>query len=204
MELHEAIRSRRTVRDFSDKEVPFEAIHEALCAGLKAPSHNHQKEWAFVLVKDAAVRLKLTETEEMSETVSEAYKKALENFEPLARDMYMDAIPKQKRMLLTAPELIAVAFLPKIPIADCTRVYDLNCLAAVWCCIENILLSLAARDLYGVTFIPQNTKRVKTALGMPPEWEVAALIPFGYRADDAKVFPQKQLELGAALHKDRW
>ncbi|HWR18108.1 MAG TPA: nitroreductase family protein [Clostridia bacterium] len=204
MDLQVAICHRRTVRDFSKKEVPSEAIREALNAGLKAPSHNHQKEWSFVLVKDSGMRLRLTQTEEMAENVPDAYKKVLESYEPLAQEMYLDAIPKQKRMILTAPELLVVVYQPKIPVAACKKVYDLNCLAAVWCCIENILLSLAARDIFGVTFIPQHTERVKEVLGIPQELEVAAMIPFGYRADSAKIFPQKEVRLDSVLHADKW
>lgn len=204
MELQEAICRRRTVRDFSKKAIPSEAIGEALNAGLKAPSHNHQKEWGFVLVKDGSVRLRLTQTEEMADNVPDAYKKALESYEPLTQEMYLDAIPKQKRMILTSPELLVVVYRPKMTVAECEKVYDLNCLAAVWCCIENILLSLASHDIYGVTFIPQHTKRVKEVLGIPQELEVAAIVPFGYRADAAKIFPQKEVRLDSVLHADKW
>lgn len=41
MELLEVIEKRRTVRDFSDKEIPQEIIEKSLEAGLKAPSYNH-------------------------------------------------------------------------------------------------------------------------------------------------------------------
>jgi hypothetical protein len=65
-------------------------------------------------------------------------------------------------------------------------------------------LSLAAHDIFGVTFIPQHTNRVKEILGIPQELEVAAIIPFGYRADVAKIFPQKEVRLDSVLHEDKW
>jgi nitroreductase len=204
MELQDVIFKRRTVRDFSDKPVEHEIVETALCAGLKAPSYNHLKQWDFILVKDINKRIALTKTEKMIEQVTDELEQAFEGYEKLAKEMYLDAVPKQKRMILTAPELLVVVYKPKTQVADSKSVYDLNCMASVWCCIENILLSLAERDVFGVTFIPQNTPAVKAALDIPQELEVAAIIPFGYRAPDAKVYPQKEVKLEEKLHINKW
>ena len=157
MELLEAINQRRTVRDFSKEEVPFEIIKKALEAGLKAPSYNHLRQWDFILVKDPIIRLALTQTEEMIEKVTDELKQNFQDYDSIAKDMYLDAIPKQKKMILTAPELLVVVYNPKTQVSESKRVYDLNCLASVWCCIENILLSFAENEVFGVTFIPKNT-----------------------------------------------
>lgn len=204
MEFLEVIGKRRTVRDFSQEEIPPEIIEKALEAGLKAPSYNHLKEWDFVLVKDAITRIALTQTEKMIDQVTDALNQDLEGYEALAKQMYMDAVPKQRKMILTAPELLVVVYKPKTPVKISEKVYDLNCLASVWCCIENILLSLTDHEVYGVTFIPQNTSAVKQILNIPAELEVAAMIPFGYRATDAKIYPQKEVKLAERLHVDNW
>ena len=121
-----------------------------------------------------------------------------------AREMYLYAIPRQKRMILTAPGLICVVYKPKTQVKDSKRVYDLNCLASVWCCIENILLSFTEDEVFGVTFIPQNTPKVKEALGIPDNLEVAALIPFGYMAENAELPPQKEVSLEERKHMDKF
>lgn len=74
MELTEAINCRRTVRDFSGKEVPVEIIEKSIDAGLKAPSYNHLKQWDFILVKEQSIRLALTQTEKMIEKVTDELK----------------------------------------------------------------------------------------------------------------------------------
>lgn len=204
MELQEAVGRRRTVRDFSDEPVVQEIIERALCAGLKAPSYNHLKQWDFILVRDFSTRLELTRTEEMKEEITDELKKAFEGYDTLTKQMYLDAIPKQKKMILTAPELLVVVYKPKTQVEKSSRVYDLNCLASVWCCIENILLSLAEKDVFGVTFIPQNTPEVKRILKIPEELEVAAIIPFGHRAFDAKIILQKKVSLDERLHINNW
>jgi len=204
MDFTEVINKRRTVRDFSKAEVPFEIIEKSLEAGLKAPSHNHLKEWNFILVKEQSVRLALTQTEEMGEIVTDEIKQSLEEYDMLAKDMYLEAIPKQKKMILTAPELLVVVYKPKTQISESNKIYDLNCLASVWCCIENILLSLAENEVFGVTFIPKNTPAIKKILNIPPELEVATLIPLGYKDSTAKIFPQKEVQLKTRLHINKW
>lgn len=204
MELFEVMSRRRTVRDFSLEKVAPEIIEKALEAGLKAPSYNHLKEWDFILVKDSHARVALTQTEKMIEQATDELKQSLESYETLVKNMYMDAVPKQKKMILSAPELLVVVYKPKTLVSVSKRIYDLNCLASVWCCIENILLSLADSEVYGVTFIPQNTSVIKMVLGIPEELEVAAIIPFGYKAADAKIYPQKEVRLAERLHIDNW
>lgn len=200
MELQEAIAKRRSIRDFSDESVSMDIIKKALEAGLKAPSYNHLKQWDFILVQDLGKRYQLTQTEEMMEAVTGELEESLKSYESIAQEMYLDAIPKQKRMLMEAPELLAVIYKPKTKVEDSQRIYDLNCMASVWCCIENILLSLAEDEVFGVTFIPKNTAGVKVVLGVPAELEVAALIPFGYKKQGTKLYPQKEVDLNKALH----
>lgn len=204
MELIEAINRRRTIRDFSKEEVPFEIIEKSLEAGLKAPSYNHLKQWDFILIKEQNIRLALTQTEEMIEKITDELIQNFEDHDTLAKRMYLDAIPKQKRMILTAPELLVVVYKPKTQVNESKRVYDLNCLASVWCCIENILLSLTENEVFGVTFIPQNTSAIKKILNIPKELEVAAIIPFGYKDFNAKIIPLKEVQLKSRLHINNW
>lgn len=204
MEFKQVIDKRRTIREFSNEIVPNEIIVQSLEAGLKAPSYNHLKQWDFIMVRDSKIRLALTQTEEMIEELSSDLLQAFENHDSLAKAMYLDAIPKQKRMILTAPELLVVVYKPKTLVKDSNRIYDLNCLASVWCCIENILLSLAEHDVLGVTFIPKNTDKVKDILAVPDELEVAAIIPFGHKAEDSKIIEQKEIDLKTRIHINIW
>jgi hypothetical protein len=118
--------------------------------------------------------------------------------------MYLDAIPKQKKMILDAPVVIIVVFKPKMKIEQAKRIYDLNCLASAWACIENFLLSLAEHDVYGVTFIPQNNMVMKEKFNIPEELEIAAIIPIGYKAKDAVILKQKPIQLKERIHQEKW
>ena len=52
MELYDAIYNRRITRDFQDKIVPEEILEKIINAGLQAPTHDHLRNWEFVILQD--------------------------------------------------------------------------------------------------------------------------------------------------------
>lgn len=54
MEFYEVINTRRSIRQFEDKEIQKEVLERILDAGLKAPSSNHQRRWELVTLTDKA------------------------------------------------------------------------------------------------------------------------------------------------------
>jgi nitroreductase len=205
MEFYDVIEKRRTVRSFNGTAVPEEKIIRVLEAGIKAPTYNHLHEWDFILVKEMDVRLEIVKAEGIPDSVNmPQLEQKFSNSDPLLKEMYLDAIPRQKSMLLKAPELLVVVFKPKTKVAESKIIYDLNCLASVWCCIENILLALAEENLFGVTYIPQKTDQLKKVLGIPEHLEVAAVIPFGYKAGETHPIAQKRVNLKEKIHFDKW
>ena len=61
MDVFETIRSRRSIRKYSDQPVEEEKITQVLEAGRLAPSANNRQEWRFVVVQDGATRDRLAE-----------------------------------------------------------------------------------------------------------------------------------------------
>jgi nitroreductase len=205
MELKEVIEKRRTIRDFEDKEVPGSIIEYAIENGFKAPTYNHLRDWNFIIINSEEAKLKLIASENLDKPIDTNELEILfKNEETIMKDMYLDAIPKQKRMLLDAPSVVIVIYKPKTRIKNIKSIYDVNCLASVWTCIENFLLSLAEHDVYGVTFIPQNIEIIKQELGIPDELEIAAIIPIGYKADNAKISKQKTINIAERIHCEKW
>lgn len=60
-ETIELIRTRRSVRDFSSREVPIEMIEAIVDAGLSAPSAWGKRSWHVAVFRDQATRNELTE-----------------------------------------------------------------------------------------------------------------------------------------------
>ena len=60
MEVIEAIVSRRSVREFTDKEVADDLIVKILEAGRWAPSGLNNQAWRFIVIRDAGVKEELS------------------------------------------------------------------------------------------------------------------------------------------------
>jgi len=205
MEFEEVIDKRRTIRDFQDKEVPMSIVEYAIANGFKAPTYNHLRAWDFIIINNLETKQLLIETENIEKEINaKALETIFEHQDAILKEMYLEAIPKQKRMILNAPTVIIIVFKPKTRVKDAMTIYDLNCLSSVWTCIENFLLSLAEHDIYGVTYIPQQIEILKPKLGIPDELEIAAIIPIGYKADDAKILKQKAIDIKERIHFNKW
>lgn len=200
MNIYEAINSRRTVRDFSDEQVDKTVLLKIIEAGLKAPTHNHLREWEFIIIDDLSRRIEIINTENSPDTL-DSYRNFLNDLEEkTAFEMYSDAIPKQKKMLLTAPVLMAVCYKTAKPVSDCTTIFELNNLASIWCCIENMLLVMAAENLYGVPYIPSGTINIKKFLNIPDNYEIAVLLALGNKSQNCTEVAQKEIDVTNKIH----
>lgn len=56
MDFFETIKSRRSVRQFTDEEVDESAVFKLLAAGRWAPSGLNNQPWKFKVVRDSALR----------------------------------------------------------------------------------------------------------------------------------------------------
>ena len=203
MDFYEVVERRRTEREFQSKPVEEEKLLRVLAAGLKAPSHNHLREWEFILIKDFEHRKRIVDLGVMARDYAEKeVEEATRTMTDWEKEAYLKALPVQKRMLMSSPELLVVGFKMRKPLRECNTLYDLNCFASVWACVENVLLAMAAEGLHGVTFIPHETTSLKKMLGVPDDYEVAVLIPIGYPQE--YFVKQKPVSLKEKIHYNRW
>jgi nitroreductase len=204
MEFYEAISKRRTVREFLSRPVEDDKVKRLLEAGLMAPSNAHLKYWEFILLRDQAGRKNavIDNLKARDLKSKEEIEKFLASFEDEAlKRVYRKSLPLQLTMMLEAPELLIVCYRMK-PLGACRRLFDLNPLASVWMCIENIVLAMASEGLFGCTYTPYDSEGLKKHLGIPDGYEIAAVIPFGYPAEIPEPWDRAKLE--ARLHIDRW
>jgi len=203
MELYEAVEKRKTVREFQSRQVEKEKLMRVLAAGLKAPTHNNLREWEFILVKGFEQRERVVEIGVAAKDYSQReVEEATRDMSKWEKPAYLAALPVQKKMLMTSPELLIVCFRMKKSLKECNSLYELNSYASVWASIENILLAMAAEGLYGVTYIPRETASLKKLLEIPVDYEVAALIPIGYPKEYR--VKRKPTSLQDKVHYDKW
>jgi len=203
MEFYEVVNKRRSVREFQSKPVEADKLQRIPEAGLKAPSHNHLRKWEFILVKDLEQRKKIVDQGVMArDYTGQEVERATRTMTNWEKEAYLKALPVQKRMLMSSPELLIVCFRMRRPFKEFKTLYELNNFASVWACIENILLAMAAEGLYGVTFIPRGTAPLKELLGIPDDYEAATLIPIGYPQE--YFVKQKPVSLQEKIHHNKW
>ena len=51
MDFYQVLEKRRTIRDFSDKEVTDDVLKKVLSAAFKAPTNDHLRQFEFIVVR---------------------------------------------------------------------------------------------------------------------------------------------------------
>ncbi len=210
MTVYEAIAARRTIRDFDVRAIERDVLLRILDAGMRAPSHNHLREWRFVLVEGARQRETLVHFF-LNERTRDELEEMLDRWEMTAesqRSMYLDAIPKQGSMLLEAGALIVPCFhQPALLLGEKEGLHELNAFASMWAVLENVLIASASEGILGVTKIvstPEERDHIRATLGIPAEYEIPCYLAIGYPKDDAFVPEQIQVDIETRLYIDRW
>ncbi|WP_022666299.1 nitroreductase family protein [Desulfospira joergensenii] len=72
MELFEAIHTRRSIRKYQDREVPFDLIKKILAAAMMAPSTGDARTWHFILVTDPDKKARIREVHPYVKMVTKA------------------------------------------------------------------------------------------------------------------------------------
>jgi nitroreductase len=61
MNVSDAIRTKRAVREFQDKPLPDETVHAILNAGRRSQSSKNSQPWHFVAIRDKSILKSLSE-----------------------------------------------------------------------------------------------------------------------------------------------
>ncbi len=178
----EMLTRRRTVRDYSDREVPIELIEKAIATAGTAPSGANLQPWRFVVVKDAEIKRQIREAAEKEE--HESYhgrmsEKWLRRLAPLGTN-------EHKPFLKIAPYLIVVFRINSF-VEDGETEPTYYSQESVGIAVGMLLAALHNMGLATLTHTPSPMKFLQEILGRPKNEIPFVLIPVGYPADDAKV-----------------
>jgi len=188
---YEKINKRRSVRDFSDKEVPKEVIENIIKTAGSAPSGANKQPWTFCVISNATLKSeirKLAEKEEYENyhgRMSDSWKEDLEH-------LGTDHI---KEFLEVAPYLIVVF----------KKVYDLDeeggklqnyyVNESVGIAVGFLITAIHQAGLVTLTHTPSPMKFLQTSLRRPKNEKAFLLLPVGYPAKDCKVPDLKRKNL---------
>jgi nitroreductase len=176
------LRSRRSVREFSDRDIPMEVIKNIVSAAALAPSGANKEPWYFTIVKDPAVKHEIrmgAENEEKAFYTQKATASWLEDLNKFGTDWH-------KEFLEVAPYLIVV-FKQIYDLKDGKKYknYYVNESVGIACGI--LLTAIHKAGLVALTHTPSPMGFLEKICKRPDNERAYLLIPVGYPADDAEV-----------------
>ena len=182
-DLADDLSRRRTVRDFSDREVPQDIIDAAVRAAGSAPSGANTQPWHFVVVRNRETKAeirKAAEAEEHEFYTRRAPEQWLKALAPLGTD-------EHKPFLERAPALIAV-FYERFGIdAQGEKYKTYYSIESAGLACGMLIAALHRAGLATLTHTPSPMKFLRDILGRPRNEAPFLLLVVGYPEADAQV-----------------
>ena len=201
MPLEEAMRTQRAIRRLKPDPVDDALVLHVIELALKAPSGSNQQNWEFMVVKDRAVK----------ERLSRLNRGAWNLYGGLGRRMYaqnpamlriMNAVQWQADHFTDIPVIVVAClrgFRPAWPPVATTSYYG-----SIYPSVQNLLLAARAAGLGAalITLPLWSTFLARRALGLP--WGVApcAVVPMGWPL--GKYGTTTRRPVGDVVHLDRY
>jgi len=182
-DFHAAMSLRRTVRDFSDREVPREIIEDCVRAATTAPSGANMQPSQFVVISDVSTKHEIREAAEAEDR---------EFYERRAPPEWLEALAPlgtgpEKPFLETAPYLIAV-FAEEYGLRpDGSRIRHYYVSESVGIATGILITALHTAGLATMTHTPSPMGFLRQILGRTTNERAYLLLVTGYPADDAVV-----------------
>lgn len=179
----ESMRSRRTVRHFSDRPVPQSLIERLIATAGTAPSGANKQPWKFVAIQNPDLKRKIrlaAEEEERRFYESRANKKWLRDLDALGTN-------DQKPFMEQAPWIVAVFRVMRDgePNRVSDQVYYVN--ESVGIAVGILIAAIRQAGLCSLTHTPSPMKFLGPLLGRPAHERPFILLPIGYPTDDCVV-----------------
>ena len=182
-DLLEFLKSRRTVRHFSDRPVPREVIERCIEIAGRAPSGANIQPWHFVVVSDSKIKKKIrraAEKEEREFYNGRAPQEWLDKLEHLGTD-------ENKPYLEVAPYLIAI-FVERYGLNnEGKKEKHYYTMESVGLATGFLIAALHHVGLASLTHTPSPMNFLNEILNRPENEKPFMLLVVGYPAEDAKV-----------------
>jgi nitroreductase len=181
--FYDDIKRRRSVRNFSDREVPWEVIEHALMAAGTAPNGANLQPWHFAVVRDPAIKRQIREAAEKEE---------FEFYHGRAPDEWLGALAplgtdEHKPFLEIAPYLIVIFAKSKAEREDGSVVKHYYVSESVGIATGILITALHQSGLATLTHTPSPMKFLNEILNRPTNERPFLLLVVGYPAEGTHV-----------------
>lgn len=181
--FYEQMKTRRTIRDFSDCPVPREIIEDCIRAAGTAPNGANMQPWHFVVVQDDKIKKEIREAAEEEEK---------EFYERRASDEWLEALAplgtdENKPFLEKAPYLIAI-FAEKYGVTEGgNKVKNYYVKESVGIATGMLVTAIHNAGLASLTHTPSPMGFMNDILDRPSNETPFLLLVVGYPKDGVKV-----------------
>ncbi|KAA3649141.1 MAG: nitroreductase family protein [Bacteroidetes bacterium] len=193
--FYESLNKRRSVREFSSKELPNELIENIVKTASTAPSGAHKQPWVFCVVKSKQIKRDIRIAAEKEE---------YENYHGRMSDEWLSDLKKfdtnwEKPFLEKAPVLIIV-FKKTFDVenGDKKKNYYVN--ESVGIATGMLLAAIHNAGLVALTHTPSPLNFLAKLLKRPENEKPYLLIPVGYPEKNTQIPCLKRKELSEILY----
>jgi nitroreductase len=170
MELFEAIKSRRSIRSYTEEEVTDEEVNKILEAATWAPSACNKQSWRFVVVRKP-------------ETIEKLYKAASYSTQ------HQIFVKKAKIVIVVCTDPNVYKTSPHRE-----RALSLFTIQETAAATQNLLLAAHALSLGACWVSLFSDEQVKEALNFPKGMRPVAIVPLGHTKSKTNPKPRKALK----------
>ncbi len=189
--------ARRSIRDISDKPIPYELIESLVLTASTAPSGAHKQPWTFCVVQNPELKQKIREAAEKEE---------YENYhgrmtDEWLKDLEVFGTDWHKEFITNAPYLIVVfkKSYDLLQEGSTTKNYYVNESVGIACGF--LLQAIHQAGLVSLTHTPSPMNFLAELLERPKNEKAFLLIPVGYAAKNATVPDIERKPLSEVLVK---
>ena len=189
-EFYAFMDKRRSVREFSDKDVPLEVIKNIVKAASTAPSGAHKQPWVFCIVRNKDLKSKLralAEEEERKNYEGRMSERWLKDLAPLGTD-------DVKEFIDIAPWIIVVMKKSYDIDSDGSKSNNYYVNESVGIACGFLIAAIHHAGLVTLTHTPSPMNFIAKALNRPEIEKPYLLLPVGYPKEGCKVPDLKRKE----------
>ncbi|MBD3639084.1 MAG: nitroreductase family protein [Crocinitomicaceae bacterium] len=182
-EFYEFMNKRRSVREYSDKDIPQEVIENLVKTAGTAPSGANKQPWTFCIIRNSELKhkvRKLAEEEEEKNYEGRMSERWIKDLEPLGTDPI-------KEFIDVAPWVIIVLkrSYDFDENGEKTQNYYVN--ESVGIAAGLLITAIHNAGLVTLTHTPSPMNFIAKALKRPENEKPYLLLPVGYPAEDCTV-----------------
>ncbi len=211
MGVYEAIKKRRTIRNFK-QGISEDQLRKLLLAGVKAPSGSNVQPWEFIIIDDSKTIEQIAEHKYQQSLKMRIDQMVLDDPSIIEKICEQTLEPIS---LKRPTEQQKNNYLNSTVVAVCNKKghgigrkpwMNIENIASTWMCIENIALAATADGLsVQISILREEQKiAVEKLLGIPEDYELATMVLIGVKGEEPGEKPGGVRPTFSWLHKNRF